>query len=120
MGILDLAKFVFGTETGMASAGVSIAKRLKLNGKYTEMCTELARHQYALQQARESKNKENKERHWNAAEHHLNKANTLRRELIPMIDWFRQTGEPIPIAEVIESIPRHDFQMPERRKWWQF
>lgn len=120
MGLIHLAQFFLGTETGIASAGVSIAKRLELNGKYGEMCTELARHQHALQQARESKNKENKERHWSAAEHHLNKANTLRQQLVPLIEWFQKTGEPIPIAEVVTSIPRHDFVMPERRKWWQF
>ena len=120
MGLSHLLKFVFGTETGIGSAGVSVAKRITLNGKYSEFCLELSRHQHCLKQARECKDKDNKTRYWDGAKLHLDKANRLRAELIPLIDWFEQTGEPIPISEVVACVPREDFVMPERRKWWQY
>lgn len=121
MSLLHLCKFFLGSETGCASIGPSLAKRLELNSKYSEFCLELSRHQHCLCEHREAKNKDNRERWYKGAELHLQKANRIRAELIPLIDWFEESGEPIPISECIESVPREDFKMPEkRRSLWPF
>ena len=116
MGLIHLAKFFLGTETGVTSIAPSLAKRIEMNGKYSELCLELSRYQHCLCEHREAKNKDNKERWWKGAELHLQKANEIRSEIIPLVDWFQESGEPIPISEVIESVPREDFEMPEKKR----